>query len=166
MNLPKKIDLLSKRNIIEYYLVHFLSIVILKSVFVVLMYNFFEKYLISVFKSLLEILTLKIPVNNEATLKRSIMSIIWRQLNVFTFYLYIETSIYTIGCCGLTVARWACKSDDLRVEGSKPVLVRFSLNVFAMLYFGIVCLLKTIPLYTMRKWMSIEYKATIWQEAW
>lgn len=76
MNLPKKIDLLSKRNIIEYYLVHFLSIVILKSVFVVLMYNFFEKYLISVFKSLLEILTLKIPVNNEATLKRSIMSII------------------------------------------------------------------------------------------
>lgn len=76
LNLPRKIDLLSKRNIIEYYLVHSLSIVILKSVFVVLMYNFFEKYLISVFKSLLEILTIKIPVNNEATLKRSIISII------------------------------------------------------------------------------------------
>lgn len=76
MNLPRKIDLLSKRNIIEYYLVHSLSIVILKGVFVVLMYNFFEKYLISVFESLLEILTIKIPVNNEATLKRSIISII------------------------------------------------------------------------------------------
>lgn len=44
---------------LNFYLVHSLSIVIFRSVFMILMYNFFIKWFINLLKSLLETLTLK-----------------------------------------------------------------------------------------------------------
>lgn len=75
---PSKHEMFSRRNFIYFFLVHSLSSAIWKSVFMILIYNFFLIFVLNLLKSLLVTLTLKF---------KSILRRFWKDCFINCFYL-------------------------------------------------------------------------------
>lgn len=123
----------------------------LKCVFVILIYNFFKKYLIDLVKRLSKTFTWNSyqywDVFGKIINFNCLMSIIC--INV----LYIKT-VYKPSA--IVAEKWHFVLFEVIITGSRvryllSELWSFSLKTFAVLYFGIVCLRYVYPLYTIQK---------------